>query len=51
MEFTAASFRMFACGTDAGGTHGVGMAVEESLCRTSQYTTEYVDERLMAYEV
>ena len=47
-EFAAAGFRVFTCGTDKGGTHGVGIAVEEALCKSSQYTTEYVDERLMA---
>ncbi|CAB1108182.1 unnamed protein product [Ectocarpus sp. CCAP 1310/34] len=47
-EFTASGFRVFTCGTDKGGTHGVGIAVEEALCKASQYTTEYVDERLMA---
>ena len=31
-----------------GGTHGVGSAVEETLCKASRYTTEYVDERLVA---
>ena len=28
--------------------HGVGIAVEEALCKACRYTTEYVDERLMA---
>ena len=39
---------MFACGTDKGGAHGVGTALEEGLCKASRYTTEYIDERLMA---
>ena len=39
---------MFCCGTETGGTHGVGIAVKESMCRNSAYTTEYIDERLMA---
>eukprot|EP00752_Nemacystus_decipiens_P003356 g3103.t1 len=47
-EFTASGFRVFTCGTDKGGTHGVGIALEEATCKTSRYTTEYVDERLMA---
>ena len=47
-EFSASGFRVFACGTDKGGTHGVGNAVEEALCKASRYTAEYADERLMA---
>eukprot|EP00903_Cladosiphon_okamuranus_P016679 g15379.t2 len=48
-EFTASGFRVFTCGTDrGGGSHGVGIAVEKALCKASRYTTEYVDERLMA---
>ena len=47
-EFSASGFRVFACGTGKGGTHGVGIAVEEALCKASRYTTEYIDERLMA---
>ena len=38
-EFAASGFRVFTCGTDKGGTHGVGIAVEETLCKTSRYTT------------
>ena len=48
MEFAAAGFRIFCCGSEAGGHHGVGLAVKESICSNSTYTTEYVDERLMA---
>ena len=47
-EFAAAGFRVFCCGSEAGGHHGVGLAVKESICSNSTYTTEYVDERLMA---
>ena len=47
-EFAAAGFRVFSCGSEAGGHHGVGLAVKESICSNSSYTTEYVDERLMA---
>ena len=47
-EFAAAGFRVFCCGSEAGGHHGVGLAVKESICSNSPYTTEYVDERLMA---
>ena len=47
-EFAAAGFRVFCCGSEAGGHHGVGLAVKESICSNSTYTTEYVDERLMS---
>ena len=32
------------------GLYGVGLAVEESLCRTSVYTHQFVDERLMSMQ-
>ena len=48
MEFSPSSFRVFTCGTDKVGTHLAGIAVDEALCKASRYTTEYVDERLMA---
>ena len=47
-EFAAAGFRVFRCGSEAGEHHGVGLAVKESICSNPTYTTEYVDERLMA---
>ena len=47
-EFAAAGFRVFCCGSEEGGHHGVGLAVKESICSNSTYTTEYVHERLMA---
>eukprot|EP00752_Nemacystus_decipiens_P018514 g16599.t1 len=47
-EFTASGFQVFTCGTETGGTHEVGIAVEEALCTASKYSTEYVDEHLMA---
>ena len=47
-EFAAAGFRVFCCGSEAGGHHGVELAVKESICSNSPYTTEYVGERLMA---
>ena len=47
-EFAAPGFRVFCCGSEAGGHHGVGLAVKESICSNSAYTTEYVDKRLMA---
>ena len=47
-EFAAAGFRVFCCGSEAGGHHGVGLAVKESICSNSTYTTQYDDERLMA---
>ena len=34
----------------AGGHHGVWLAVKESICSNSTYTTEYVDERLKAMQ-
>ena len=52
MEFAAAGFRVFCCcGSEAGEHHGVGLAVKESICSNSTYTTEHVDERLMANAV
>ena len=47
-EFAAAGFRVFCCGSEVDGHHGVGLGVKESICSSSTYTTEYVDERLMA---
>ena len=46
--FAAAGFQVFCCGTETGGKRGVGLAVKESMCRDSAYTTEYVDAGLMA---
>ena len=39
-EFAAAGFRVFCCGSEAGGHHGVGLPVKESICSNSTYTTE-----------
>ena len=47
-EFAVAGFRVLCCGSEVSGHHGVGLAVKESICSTCIYTTEYVDERLMA---
>ena len=47
-ESAAAGFRGCCCGSKAGGHHGVGLAVKELIRSNSTYTTEYVDERLMA---
>ncbi|CAB1106171.1 unnamed protein product [Ectocarpus sp. CCAP 1310/34] len=47
-EVAAAGFRVFRCGTETCGFHGVGIAVKESLCKTSAFTTEFIDERHMA---
>ena len=47
-EFAAAGFRVFCCGTEERNVHGVVIAAQESLCKTSTFTTNYVDERLMA---
>ena len=47
-QFTAAGFQVFCCGSETGGTHGVGIAVKDSLCKNSTYSTEYVNERPMA---
>ena len=43
-----AEFRVSCCGSEAGEHHGVGLTVKESVCSNSTYTTEYVEERLMA---
>ena len=47
-DFTAAGFRVFCCGSESGGQLGVGLAIKESICNNATYTTEYIDERLMA---
>ena len=49
-EFAAAGFRVFCCGSEVGGHHGVELAVKESIHSNSTYTTEYVDERLMTMQ-
>ena len=52
-EFVAAGFRVFCCGKEEGtpgrqGQCGVGLAVRESICRRSEYSSNFVDERLMS---
>ena len=47
-EFAVARFRVFCCGSEVGEHHWVRLAVKESICSNSTYTTEYADERLMA---
>ena len=51
-ELAAAGFRVFCCGSEAGGHHGVGLAVKESICSNSTYSTEYVDALMaMRFEI
>ena len=45
---TAAGFRVFYSGSTQGGQHGVALAVKESICKTSKFTREDVNERLMS---
>ena len=51
-EFFAAGYRVFACGQDGTqgkqGQCGVGLAVRESICCRSEYSSDFVDERLMS---
>ena len=44
---TAAGFRVFYSGSTQGGQHGVALVVKESICKTSKFTREDVNERLM----
>ena len=45
---TAAGFRVFYSGSTQGGQQGVALAVKESILKTSKFTREDVDERLMS---
>ena len=45
---TAAGFRVFYNGSTQGGQHGVALAVKESICKTSKFTREDVNKRLMS---
>ena len=45
---TAAGFRVFDSGSAQSGQHGVALAVKESICKTSKFTREDVNERLMS---
>ena len=45
---TAAGFRVFYSGSAQGGQQGVALAVKESICKTSKFTREDVNERLMS---
>ena len=45
---TAAGFRVFYSGPTQGGQQGVALAVMESICKTSKFTREDVNERLMS---
>ena len=38
---------MYYSGSTQGGQHGVALAVKESICKTSKFTREDVNERLM----
>ena len=44
---TAPGFRVFYSGSTQGGQHGVALAVKESICKTSKFTRQDVNERLM----
>ena len=44
----AAGFRVFYSGSTQGGQHGVALAVKGSICKTSKFTREDVNERLMS---
>ena len=44
---TAAGFRVFYSGSSQGGQQGVALAVKESICKTSKFIREDVNERLM----
>ena len=45
---TAAGFGVFYSGLTEGGQQGIALAVEESICKTSTFTREDVNERLMS---
>ena len=45
---TAAGYRAFYSGSVKGGQQGVALAVKESICKTSKFTREDVDERPMS---
>ena len=45
---TAAGFRLFYSGSTQGGQQGVALAVKESICKTSKFTREDVNESLMS---
>ena len=45
---TPAGFHVFYSGSTQGGQHGVALAVKKSKCKTSKFTREDVNERLMS---
>ena len=45
---TAAGYRVFYSGSVQGGQQGVVLAVKKSMCKTSKFTREDVNERLMS---
>ena len=45
---TAAGFRVFYSGSTQGVQQGVALAVKESICKTSKFTREDVNERLIS---
>lgn len=47
---TAVGFRVSCCGSETDGQPGVGLVIKESICIDATYTTEYIDERLMAFQ-
>ena len=47
-DSTEAGFRVFYSGSTQGGQQGVALAVKESICKTSKFTREDINERLMS---
>ena len=45
---TAAEYRVFYSGSAQAGQQGVALAVKESICKTSKFTREDINERLMS---
>lgn len=46
-EFRATCYSISDCKSENGGQDGVAIAVKKSICRTSAYTVENVNERLL----
>jgi len=51
-RFRAAGYQVFCSGQEKTaarqGLYGVGLAVKDSICRTSKFTQQFIDERLMS---
>ena len=45
---TAAGYRVLYSGSVQGGQQGVALAVKKSICKTSKFTREHVDERMIS---